>query len=102
MSDHICTGDHEIMSLTPSLNMHHDTVINVNPMDAGDHDFASWLNPRVMDNLISQHYDEEVKIQHDALSDAAHRSIPTPTSPEPPRRQYQHLSPKSVKRALDV
>jgi hypothetical protein len=74
-SDHICTGDPEIMSATPSLNMHYDTVINFNPMDAEDHDFASWLNPRVDDNLISQHYDEKVKIQYDARSEA----IPTPS-----------------------
>jgi hypothetical protein len=47
--DHICMGDPEIMSATPSLNMHYDTVINFNPMDAEDHDCASWLNPRVGD-----------------------------------------------------
>ena len=49
--DHVCTRrdvqrDEVIMSSSPSLR--HDTFINFNPMEAGDHDFASWLNQKTV------------------------------------------------------
>jgi hypothetical protein len=76
--DHVCTRrdvqrEALIMSSSPSLS--HDTFINFKPEEAGDHNFASWLNQSVH-SVFSQHCDVNGKIEHDA----AHRSSSTPSS----------------------
>jgi hypothetical protein len=49
--DHVCTRrdvqrDEVIKSSSPSLS--HDTFINFHPTEAGDHDFASWLDQKTV------------------------------------------------------
>jgi hypothetical protein len=90
-SDQVCTGDPLIMSSTPHLiisSTHsHDELINFNPMEAGDHGVASWLNQSV-NRVFSQHYDVREEIENDG----AHRSSSTTPSKTP---SSHHVSDES-------